>query len=310
MIYMKILKLALLSMLFLSCGKEQGDILSVSTLPSVSAQYIVLNGQDANHRGFAFYNIDGEFINGGNFRTEQGTPRGITPFSETSVLMSLDTTDTIYEVNLDGTKNLFHGSSQFNGNIYGIVTGNNGNVYAVESNRIEVFDQTGLRLSTMLINTTTGGCTLNNPRGMTLNSSGQLVVVNQGGTDAVLTYDISGSNATCIGSVPFGNNPYGVLMHSDGYLYITTQANEQVYRADPDGSNPVVIWTTNTSIIDEPTGIAELPNGDLIIASSLTDTVERITTSGERVGTVPFIQDTQSLNIGDLAVISYTGGLP
>jgi hypothetical protein len=296
-----------LLLFLISCGKEQGDVISLnSDLNSenpTATPYLVINGQDTNHRGYAIYDLDGTFISGGNFRSENATPRGLTPYNNNSFLISLDTTDSIYKVDLDGTKTLFHGSAQFSGNIYGIVVGPNENVYAVESNVIEVFDSSGIRLTSSLINTTTGACTLSNPRGMTLNANGNLVVVNQGGTDKVLTYDISTSTATCISSVAFGNNPYGVLLHSDGYLYITTQGDNRVYRADPDGSNPVVVWNTNTALINNPTGIVELENGDLLIASSSTDTVERITTLGTRVGTTPFIQDTNSLNIGDMTII-------
>lgn len=291
--------------LLTSCGKEQGDVLSFASESgsSTNTPYLVLNGQDGNHRGFAFYTLDGEFVAGGNFRAEGATPRGIVPYSPTSVLMSLDTTDSIYEVGLDGTKTLFHGSAQFSGGIYDLVVGDSGRVYAIENNRIEVFDSRGVRLGSSTIDTTVGSCVLNAPRGMTLNASGQLVVVNQGGSDAVLTYDISGLSATCVSSVAFGDNPYGVLLHSNGSLYITTQGDDQVYRADPDGSNRVAIWSTDTATINNPTGIVELANGDLLIASSATDTVERITVDGVRVGTEPFIRDTQTLNIGDLAII-------
>lgn len=291
-----------LLLLFCSCGKEQGDVLVLGS-GSTADSYIVLNSQDGNHRGFAFYTTDGSFVRGGTFRAETATPRGITPFTSTSVLMSLDTTDSIYQVDLQGNKTIFHGSAQFSGGIYGIVHASSGRTYAVESNVIEVFDINGVRLGSSRINTTTGGCTLSAPRGATINNSGQLVVVNQGGGDRVLTYDISTPTATCVSSVALGNNPYSVIQHSDGFLYITTQGDDRVYRTDPDGSNPTVIWSTDTSLINNPTGLVELENGDLLIASSATDTVERITTSGERVGTVPFIRDAYSLNIGDITIM-------
>lgn len=291
--------------LLVSCGEEQGDIIDLSSEVLIEEEipYLVICGQDTNHRGFAFYTLDGEFVSGGNFRFETSLPKGLTAYSSSSVLMSVDGTDAIYEVGMDGTKTQFHGSVQYSGNLSDLVISNSGRVYAVESNRIEVFDDQGVRLAGSQINTTTGSCTLSNPRGMTLNGDGNLVVVNQGGSDAVLTYDISGEVATCLSSVAFGNNPTGVLFHSDGFLYITTQGNNRVYRADPDGSNPTVVWNTNTALINNPTGIVELANGDLLVASSGTDTVERITTAGARVGTRPFIEDTHSLNISDMAVI-------
>ena len=304
------LLITVLTLFLLSCGKEQGDVLSIGSetpVEETATPYLVIAGQDGNHRGVAFYNLDGTFVRSTNFRSEAATPRGLFANSDTSVLLSLDTTDSIYQVDLDGTKTLFHGSAQFSGAIYGIVTSAAGNTYVVESNRIEVFDSTGIRLASHFINTTTGACTLSNPRGMTLNANGEMVVVNQGGADNILTYDISTSTASCVSSIALGNNPYGILLHSDGFMYITTQGDDRVYRTDPDGSNPVVVWDTDTSIINNPTGIVELANGDLLIASSATDTIERITTSGDRVGSSPFIIDTHSLNISEMAVI---GELP
>lgn len=301
----KIVFTLLITLIFCSCGKEQGDVLTVGSGSSstTTPSYLMINGQDGNHRGFAVYTTSGAFVTGGNFRAEAATPRGLFPFNSASVLMSLDTTDSIYQVGIDGTKTLFHGSAQFSGTIYDVVRTSNGTTYVVESNRIEVFDANGVRLPSSLINTTTGSCTLNAPRGMTLNANGNLVVVNQGGADEVLTYDISTSTATCLSNVALGNNPYGILLHSDGSMYITTQGDDRVYRTDPDGSNPTVIWNTNTSLINNPSGIVELPNGDLLVASTATDSVERITTSGARVGSVPFIRDTNSLNIGDMVIV-------
>ena len=299
-----------LTLFWVACGKESGDILTLETAVTATATpYLVLTGQDGNHRGLAVYDVNGNFVSGTNFRAEAITPRGLFPWSDTEVLMTGDTTDSIYRVGIDGTKTIFHGSAQFNGAIYDTVINTTLNlVYAIESNRIEVFDTNGVRQGSFLINTTVGGCTLSNPRGMVINRNGNLVVTNQGGADNILVYDISSTTATCVSSTAFGNNPWGVVQHSDGFLYIVTQGNDQVYRADPDGGNPTVIWSTNTAIINNPTGIVELPNGNLAVASSATDTVEQITTSGTRVGSVPFIRDTQSLNIGDLVIIGNTSG--
>ncbi len=291
--------------LLFSCGKEQGDILSVnsSSENTLTPVQIITLGGDTNHRGVTLYDENGSFLSAFNFRAEGATPRNLVQWSEDSVLISLDVTDSVYELSFDGTKNLFHGSNQLNGNIYGIAVDSQSFVYVVESNRIEVFDSNGNRDGSKLINTTVGGCTLSNPRGIFMNSSDQLYVLNQGGADNLLIYDVSGSAATCVSSQAIGNNPYSLVMHSNGYLYITTQADDRVYRADLDGSNLQVVWDTDTSLINNPTGIAELPNGDLIVASSQTDSVERITTSGVRVGNSPFIEDSLSLNLQDIIVV-------
>lgn len=208
-------------------------------------------------------------------------------------------------MDLKGNKTVFHGSAQFSGAIFGVARAGSGIVFAIESNRIEAFDSDGIRLTSYYINTTVGGCTLSNPRGMIVNSLGQLVVTNQG-SGTINTYDISNSPVTCVSSVAFGNAPYGIVEASDGGLYITTQADDQVYSADSDGSNPSVIWNSDTSIINNPTGIEILPNGNLLVASSANDRVEEITTTGLRVGTLPFINDSNSLNLGDILIFEVT----
>lgn len=298
--------LFLLELLSTSCAKESSEILDISSEgPSVThpGQYIVTAGADVNHYGIGIYNLDGEMVNSTHFRREDAAPRGLAVRDETSVYISLDTSDSIYSLDIDGTKTLFHGSSQLSGNIFGIVKTEDGHVYVVESNLIEAFGPDGTRLPLRAIPTTLGGCVLSTPRGMTINSLGQLLVVNQGGADNLLIYDISGPTATCVSSVAIGNNPYSLIEHSNGYLYITTQGNDQIIRTDPDGSNQTVIWSTNLSVLNDPTGLLELPNGDLLVSSSVTDTIERITLTGQRVGDVPFIRDSMSMNVSDLVLV-------
>jgi len=299
----KIFVLIFLKFLILSCGKEQGDILDFSSEgDQVIEPLIVLGSQDTNHRGYATYNLDGVLVSVGHFREEVGIVRGLSPFDEDSFLVGLEGTDSIFIVNRSGEKTLLHGSAQFNGNIYDVVKAPDDFIYAVETNNIEVFSREGLRRADRLIAATVGGCVLNQPRNMIINSNGNLVVVSRG-NGRILTYDISQTPATCLSTNNIGNSPYGLVEHSDGFLYVTAQGNHQIYRTNLDGSNPVVIWTTNTAIINTPTGIIEHPSGDLLIASSETDTIERITTSGTRVGDIPFIRDAQSLNVADLTII-------
>ncbi len=296
----------ILNFLLLSCGKEQGDILDFSSVGDEEVvppePLLVIGSQDTNHRGYATYNLDGELVSVGHFREELGVVRGLSAFDEDSFLVGLEGTDSVFIVNRAGDKTLLHGSAQFTGNIYDVLRSNDDFIYAIESNNIEVFNLQGTRRTDKIIPTTVGACVLNQPRGMILNSDGHLVVISRG-NGRVLTYDISQTPATCLSTNNIGNSPHGVVLHSVGFLYVTAQGNHQVYRTNIDGSNPVVVWTTNTGIISTPTGIVEHPSGDLIIASSDTDTLERITTAGVRVGDVPFIRDSQALNVGDIAII-------
>ena len=62
----------------LSCGKEEGDILSVSSeAPATQEPFLVLAGQDGNHRGLTYYDLSGNFIRATHFREESGLPRGM-----------------------------------------------------------------------------------------------------------------------------------------------------------------------------------------------------------------------------------------
>jgi len=296
--------------ILLSCGKEQGDLLTLKSEteeapePAPAAQTLVIASQDANHRGLGFYTVDGEFIRNTDFRKEAGTPRGIAPYDFDSFLVSVDTTDAIYHVTLSGEKTLFHGSAQFNGAQYGIVRAPAGHVYAVESNRIEAFSAEGLRMAEFYITGTIGACSLTSPRGLIIRSDGRLVAADPNGGGKILVYDISDpANPVCESSVPFANSPVGIIEHSDGKLYISTTQNHQVYSTDLDGSNRTVVWSTDTAIIQTPTAILEHPNGNILVASGARDTIEEITTAGARVGTEPFIEDIVSLNVSAMAFV-------
>lgn len=305
--------IASLFLLLASCDSVNSDLIDLASsageeeTPTVTTtSYIVTSGQDSNHMGIAVYDISGNLITQTNFKNEFATPRGLWQYDDTRFLISLDTTDSVYLMDVQGDKTLFHGSAQFSGSIFDGVTSNDGITFVIESNRIEAFDDNGVRITNYYINTTVGGCTLSNPRGMIINSSGQLVVTNQGGSDQILTYDISSAPVTCVSAVNFGNNPWGLIENNGGGLYITTQGDDRIYSADADGSNASVIWDTDTSVINNPTGIAILPSGNLIVASSANDRIEQITPSGTRVGTVPFINDSNSLNIADILIFEVT----
>ncbi|MCB0394371.1 MAG: hypothetical protein KDD25_07415, partial [Bdellovibrionales bacterium] len=284
-----------------SCTEKQGEFLKFSVLPRY---VIVIVSQDANHAGIAYYNLDGDFLGYvTDFKDIGGTPRGLASVGRNKIVTSVDVADGLYEVDLTGDRSLFYGSALFNGNIYD-VEANEDRLYAIETNGIEVFTFDGTRQASSYIATTVGGCTMNTPRGLGFQlDTGYLMVTNQGGTDNILRYNVSGNTATCVSSVAFGNNPWGVVSHPNGYIYVGTQGDDQIYRADPDGSNPTVVFATDTTIINDPTALAVMPNGDILVASSTLDTIERLKPNGTRVGSKPFIQDSFSLNVSDILIL-------
>lgn len=287
----------------ISCTGDSTGILSLdSTLATDS--YIVLSSWDGNHRSVSYYDINGNYLRHVDFRDEVITPRGLSLLDNSTIIMSGEGNDSIRFLDLQGNDTLFFGASTFNGGIYDNVYDPVGQtIFAIESNGIEAFDIDGTRNTAKYIPTTTGACTLSTPVKMIINSLGQLVVSNVGGSDSILTYDITTTPATCLSSVAFGNNPYAIMEHSNGSLYVATQGDDQIYQANLDGSGAVVVWATDTTIINNPQALGELPNGNIIVSSASRDSIEQITTAGVRVGTFPFIQDPLTLNIGDILVI-------
>ncbi|MCB0394565.1 MAG: hypothetical protein KDD25_08395 [Bdellovibrionales bacterium] len=299
---LNLISMVISAVLWVSCSKKQGEFLKFSVLPDY---VVVIASQDANHAGVAYYNLDGDFLGYiTDFKDIGAVPRGLAKIGDNNLVVSVDVADGIHEISIqEKGHDAFYGSPLFSGNIYDIVAGID-RLFAIESNRIEVFNYEGLRMSSELINTTVGGCTLSNPRGLEFQeSTGYLVVTNQGGADNILRYDVSSGTASCVSSVAFGNNPWGVASSSNGKLFIATQGDDQIYKTDSDGSNATVIFSTDTTVINDPTALTILPNGDLLVASSATDSIERLTPSGTRIGDSPFIKDSFSLNVSDISVL-------
>lgn len=292
---------SIVAFLCVSCGTDVGTLFPS---PFQTQDSIVIISGDANHSGVTQYDMDGNRLQVvTDFRIAGGALRGAVAYDSYSILTTLDNGDRIEQVSFDGTVQSFYGSNLLNGNIYDIEIASNGYIYVVESNGIEVFDPDGNRDATRYIGSSVGACTLSNPRGMVFGSNGYLYVVNTGGSDDLNIYDISAGTATCVTSEAIGQNPYDIVAHSDGYFYITRQGDNTVVRVDPDGTNMTTIWATNTTYINSPTGIIEHPSGDLIIASSATDSIERIEVDGDRVGNTPFIEDSSTLNINDIIIV-------
>lgn len=283
-----------------SCNKKEGGLLES---PSRASGSIIISSQDVSHLGITRYSLDGElqeFIR--HYRNVVNSyPRGLALRSDQSILVALDGEDGVEELFFNGDVSTFYASPLLSGTIYDIVMDPAENYYVIESNRIEMFDVSGNRANPTYINTSVGSCTLNSPRHMIVNSLGQLVVAQYSGT--ILTYDISTSTSSCVSSVAFNNNPYALAEHANGKLYVATQSDDQIYEADLDGSNRLVIWSTDRAIINNPTALAVHPDGDLLVGSSSTHTIEKIQIDGTRVGAVPYLKDIFTRNIHDILII-------
>ncbi|MGH1468944.1 MAG: hypothetical protein ACRBBP_08720 [Bdellovibrionales bacterium] len=277
-----------------------------SPSPSPQIEILIASG-DGNHRGISSYNVDGTFHNQIiNLRNFGSTPNGLAVGPGNDFLANTDGADSILKIPYSDNYEFFYGSALLNGGLYDIEYGPVLDYYyVVESANIEVFDSSGTRIAPARIPPTVGACTLTAPRNMHATDDGFLYVADYT-AGRIHKYDITNTTATCVNSYDIsGTQPYAVIKHSNGLLYFTSYADDAVYTYDEVTTTATNVFDPGLTILRDPRGLAELPDGNIIISSSYTDSIERIDEAGVRQGITPFIQDIYSLNITDVEVISH-----
>ncbi len=286
-----------------SCDKKEGSFLTELDFSNLIA---IASGNGSN-RSVSLYDINGNLIKVmGNFRTTGGVPRGLVYVGDQTFLVAQDNADKIDYLGFDQSKSAFHGSNYYSGTIYDLVKDSRGNVYSTESNRIEKFSPTGDRLplstGNSFIHNAIGACSISGARELFMTEDDLLIVASYS-NGRIVVFDVSTDTPACVTSVSVGTTVYGVLLHSNGSLYFTRWSNDSIYRANPDGSGATVIWSSNTAILNNPASLAEMPDGSILVGSYSRHTVEKIDEDGNRIGSVPFISDGQTLSVADILVI-------
>lgn len=308
----QILIITFLACLQMSCGGSGGgggseDLDPASEVVVTTEAYIIMAGGDLNHAGVSLYKESGEFEEVVfDLRSFGSVANGIavvgTGVSE--FLLSTNGSDALLSADYSSEYDFFYGSSNLNGNVYDMEHGPVMDYYyVVESNNIEVFSAMGERLASAIIPQNLGACSLSNPRGLHTTEDGYLYVASLS-NNRILKYDVGSHIATCEATYDVtGLNPSSVAKHSNGLLYFTSFTDDAVYTLDEDSLVFTNIFDPGLTILRDPIAIVELPNGDLLTSSTITDSIERIDATGVRQGTAPFIQDSNSLNIQDIEVI-------
>ncbi len=291
--------------ILLSCSKDSGSFY-VGSL-DIQNPKIIVASQVAGSTALVMYNIEGQFLRIlHNYVSEGNTPRGLVALSPLDFLISVDGNDHIDRYSLTEGISSEIENINLTGNIFDIDRHPDYGIFVLETNTIEAFDnQTGERRLNPFIPATVGACVLNTPRGMAFNQQGQLVVVNTGNDD-INVYDVSDPNGpVCVrANTSMGNfDPVTVLAHSDGFLYVGTQGNDRIYQFNGDGSGTGTVIFNNIAQINNPTAIAEMPDGSLLVASDGTNTVVNISTAGVVLTTTNFIFDAFSNSISDIIIL-------
>jgi hypothetical protein len=293
-----------ISLLLLSCSKDTGSFYLGSL--DIQNPKIIISSQQAGSTAVVMYDIDGTYMRTLHDYSAQGnTPRGLVPISPLEFLIAVEGDDHLDHYSLVDGISGFVSNTSINGNIFDATKHNTYGIFMIESNNIEAFDFNGVRSGNPRINTTTGACVLSTPRGMTFNQQGQLIVVNTGNDD-ILVYDVSDPTAaTCVrANQTFGNiDPVAVLAHSDGFLYVATQGDDRIYRFAGDASGTGTVIYNNLPIVNNPTALAEMPDGTILVASDGTNSIVHMTTAGDLVGITSFIQDSFTNSVSSILIL-------
>lgn len=251
------------------------------------------------------YDLTGKFIGViGDFTAQNLSPRGLVPLDFFNFAIALDGTDQIGRMNLFGEFNTHIVNANLTGNLYGLRRRFNGELFVIETNFIESFSSGGSRIGNPRVATTVGACTLNTPRGLFVTSDDRLITVATGNDD-INVYDISDPTPACVTSnQTMGNtDPISVIAHSNGQIYVATQGDDSIYEFNGDGTGTGTVIFNNLSVISNPTAIVELPDGTMLVASDLTNSIERIDTAGNRIGSTPFISNAFTGSVGDMMIM-------
>ncbi len=303
----KIMAILVGSVLLCSCASETSEFYHANL--GVGSPKIIVASNAAGEYALAMYDLNGNFVRVlADYNPSNLAPRGLVALNEFEFLVSYDGTniDGINRFSILTGEDTFIQDVNLSGNIFQLRQNDNNETFVIETNVIESFDHLGQRINNPRIATTTGSCVLATPRGMTFNAAGNLVVVGTGNDD-ILVYDISDPTATtCVranGVFAGGVDPVAVLAHSDGFLYVATQGDDRIYRFAGDGSGAATVVFNNINFINNPTALAEMPDGSLLVASDGTATLVNISTAGLLIGSNYLVNDVYTDSVSDLIIL-------
>ena len=309
-------------MILTGCHNPQGDFFAdlaqvndeptgeVGDQPQLGEGLIVLSGGGVNNSlntAISVYDLMGRFKSVLFDYAKLGAwPRGLGLFDPQTLIVSVHGTPRLDLVGFDGSVRTFATHASFTGNIFHLTRDAEGNTYVVKANTVEKFDPNGNRIPVIgvapFINTTLGLCVLGTPHGLTINENGHLVVVNSG-NHRINIYDISGAEPTCVSFETYNNTGvWDVVQHPNGRLYIVGQTISALYSANPDGTNFNLLYQYPAANVN-PGAIAVLPDGNLIVATHGTNSVDLFDPEGALLEQ-GFIKTTQTIQVNSILVVA------
>lgn len=199
------------------------------------------------------------------------------------VLISVDGTDRIMAVSAEdcSERNLIT-DANLNGNIRGVAQLTAGDIVVVESNAVERFTSSGIRV--------TAGSWPKNLQTTGTNifplSDGGFILCSTG-TDVVRTYDVAGTQvATRSSGIGATTDAAGCTVLSDGTIAVAWSGTTDTVGIYSANLGTVVATYSNTSILSAPGGIAQRANGNLLVIDRVLNYIIEITSAGAFVNII------------------------
>ena len=297
----------LIAFLISACAKTDSDTFFYGALGLGEGRILVANSvATPPAHTVSMYTLSGEYLGVVSDTSQAGKLiRGLAPLDAFNIVMATDTPDELVSLNLlSGQLLPYAQNGLFTGNIFQVVRQSEGVYLAIESNNIEKFvnGQRTPAIGNAYIATPLGGCTINVARGLAINQAGELLVTSFTG-GSILRYDISGSVATCLQSrASVGGQPLPIVSHPNGNAYFGAQTTDLIYEVDEALAGTPTAITVAGPDINNPSAMAVLPNGNLLVASDGTDAISEIDTSGNIVNAL-FIENAFTTSVVDIFII-------
>ncbi len=304
----RIARRLLISLSFLlalsGCSGEVGEFYAAAL--GLNRDRVFVVSQIAQNLGVHMYTTGGTYLGRlVDYYSDTNAPRGIAYYDPFSVAISLDATDEIQFLNLDGSARRPPLSNNLLTGTIGkmIYDRSRDGYFIVETNGIEFFSRAGVRVpasgNSIVPGTAQAPCAaLASLRALVLNNSGALITVQSAAT-ASNRYTLGPVSATACAVVTLPTNANDIINHSDGNMYFVG-TNNQVYRTTQVLGSITSIFN-NVATISTPTALAEMPDGNLIVASDATDSIELISTGGTYRST--FARDSNTQLVHSLFIL-------
>lgn len=288
----------------IACEKKAAEFYVASL--GLDQDRVIVASQIATVLTVSAYDLAGNLLGVlADYQAEVNGPRGLALYDALHVVLSLEGADRLDLVSLSGGRATYIQNSFLTGTIGKVIANpTRTNYFVIEAGTaLERFEFNGDRIpvtGNAFVQGAIAPCAAPaSLRAIAFNNSGDLIAVQSGAT-AAFRYTVGPTTASAcatIAALPSAAND--LINHSDGNMYFAG-TNSQIYRASQTLTGSTSIFN-NAATIALPTAMAELPSGDLIIASDTTDSIEVISTSGVYRGT--FAKNVNTQQIHSLIVV-------